>query len=166
MTLGGILVGIAMLILSTVVVLDPILKEGRRREAGKGQERPSPPRELEILQAIKDLDFDYQTGKVEEADYERLRKALVLEAAQLLQAAEQREAELERALEEAIARKRLGPKARVEGGRAIEANPGPPAAQAEAGPATRFCTSCGNRLLEGDRFCDRCGHPAEGGGPP
>ncbi len=166
MSLGAVLVGIAMLILSTVVVLDPILKEGRRREAGKRQDRPSPPRELEILQAIKDLDFDYQTGKVEEADYERLRKALVLEAAQRLQAAEERQAELERALEEAIARKRVRPRERAGAGTKDDANPGPGAELPKPAPAAQFCTSCGNRLAQGDRFCNRCGHPAAGGGPP
>jgi|Deesub1362A_J573_1020465.scaffolds.fasta_scaffold05678_2 hypothetical protein len=164
MSLGAILVGIAMLILSTVVVLDPLLKEGRRREAGKSQGPSSPPRELEILQAIKDLDFDYQTGKLEEADYERLRKALVLEAAQRLQAAEERDAELERALEEAIARKRVRPQARPQAEVRAEGNHGHGAAQPES--VAQFCTSCGNGLLEGDRFCSRCGHPAAGEGPP
>jgi len=85
-----------------------------------------------VYAAIRDLDHDFETGKLAEPEHARLRGELRARAVELVRA--------ERAAREA---------------------PVEPVAEApsEEAPAA-FCTSCGARLGGGWRFCARCGAPA------
>ena len=155
MELGAILFSLAMVLLVAAYVLQPIAV-GRRR--GKRV----PDRQLSRLQAerdrvltsIQELDMDHSMGKVPEEHYQQQRSALALEGAEILrsidelQAAENgsepapplsaQELELEAAVSELRGRSAVGPDAK--GG---------------------FCTTCGEALAHGDRFCANCGTPVE-----
>lgn len=107
------------------------LIEGRKRTEGLGNHRAT---ELEarkeaIYAQIKDIDFDYATGKLSEEDYRDLRAQYKREAAAILQ-------EIDRVQQRLTSGKRR--------------RKGKPKAQ-------RFCPTCGHPTAIGDRFCTNCG---------
>ncbi|MDP2481601.1 MAG: zinc ribbon domain-containing protein [Candidatus Palauibacterales bacterium] len=90
-----------------------------------------------LLEELRELEFDHETGVVSEEEYASRRPALEKEAV----AAHQRVQEL--------------------GG----ASPDGASLIREA-PAGSSCTSCGAPLREGARFCGRCGSPVVGAAGP
>lgn len=119
---------------------DPLLELHAQRDA--------------IYQAIRELRFDHQVGKVSETDFTAFDAQLRGQAALVLQqidALRQAEADplLDASLEAEIAALR-----QVNG-----SGPARPAAQpVPAGQAgLNFCPQCGHRLQAGDRFCGKCG---------
>ncbi len=99
-------------------------------------------RQEALLEDLRELEFDYETGVVSEEEYQRRKPLLAREAV----AAHERVEELE------------GP------------SPGRPAAPGRQSAAGSACTSCGAPLREGAHFCARCGAPVAGaagaGGSP
>ncbi|MCE7948422.1 MAG: hypothetical protein DYG88_13445 [Chloroflexi bacterium CFX4] len=106
MSLGGYLLLIFFSAFALLIILLPLLSRRTKTkseftvEFGKmplvqqlAQEREA------VLQALRDLEFDYQTGKITHEDYLPQRKALMKHAAELLQ---HLEAEHEATLEAAI----------------------------------------------------------------
>ncbi len=85
------------------------------------------------LLALRDVEYDYHTGKLDEADYLALRKELSAEALAALEAADADPEAPALDLEAEIAAVRAG---------------------LEAGTT---CASCGHRNPEGSRFCASCG---------
>lgn len=101
-----------------------------------------------VLRAIKDLEFDYQVGKVSEEDFHRFNQELRRQAIRLIQQIEQEAPQvtsLDERLEAEIARLRRT--------RADEAS-------APATISARYCTHCGHPLEADHRFCAHCGQPA------
>jgi hypothetical protein len=100
-----------------------------------------------IYQAIKELEFDYQVGKVSEVDYQafdaqlKTQAVAVLKEMDALQAAEV-DAALDAQIEAEIAALRRNGHAR---------------ANLEPSPAVAFCPQCGRQARSGDRFCGSCG---------
>ena len=106
------------------------------------------------LSALRDLDFDFQTGKVSQEDYPNVRAQLVAEAAKYVEAESAEEARLEaliRARKAAMASETPCPQC----GKKVDAG-------------ARFCSSCGTELAiacpscgktvkAGDLFCKSCG---------
>lgn len=90
------------------------------------------------LLAIRDLDFDFETGKVSEDDYTALRSQLVVQAAQVMGA---EEAGDDGALEALIAARN----------------------QARDGDVS--CPDCGKPSEKGSRFCSHCGTAFQAGCP-
>jgi hypothetical protein len=109
-----------------------------------------------IYQAIKELRFDYQVGKVSEADYKafdaqlRGQAAAVLKQIDVLKKAEA-DPVLDASLEAEIAALR-----RVNGSGPARHQP-VPVAVPTGKAALNFCPQCGHRLQGGDRFCGKCG---------
>jgi hypothetical protein len=110
-----------------------------------------------IYQAIRELRFDHQVGKVSDADYEafdshlRGNAAAVLKQIDALKKAEADPA-LDASLEAEIAALR-----QANGSGPLQ----PARSQGVAVPAgeaaLNFCPQCGQRLQPSDRFCGRCG---------
>ena len=113
------------------------------------------------LTALKEIEFDRETGKLSDADYEFLKQKYTVEALSALRA----EADDAPADVEALVATRLA---------AIQAAPGSDAACAGCGapaePGARFCPgcglpfrgptacpTCGDLLPVGSRFCGACG---------
>ncbi len=99
MSIPGLISALVLLVVVGYIVLRPLL-------APKGEEESiaSPTRldELNtqreaVLAAMRELDFDYQTGKLTEADYAERREALVQQGVALLQEIDQLRAESEAA---------------------------------------------------------------------
>lgn len=159
MTFVVIIGGLLLLAVAVVVVAWPLLRERREGEAVYDAEPATvaamdPLAELQaqrdaIYQAIKDLEFDHQVGKVAEADYLAFDAQLkgqavtILKQIDALRAAEA-DPQLDTRVEAEIAALR-----RVDGREPLGV---PPA----AAPA-RFCPHCGHPRAPGDRFCGACG---------
>lgn len=119
-----------------------------------------------VLAAIKDLEFDYQVGKLSDEDYERFNQRLRRQAIGLIQQIEQEapeSANLDAQLEAEIARQR---KTRTTAAVPQAAAPVAAAASAlvAASPAvavaeTHYCTQCGQPVAATHKFCAHCGTP-------
>lgn len=166
MDIGAILIGMAILVVAVPYVLNPLVNE-RKKQPGKAAslEKGWNGEQKDALVAIRDLDFDFQTGKVTREDYETIRAQLVLEAASYLQMKQEEDERIEAMIR---ARRQQGkpsvhcekcggeirpqdlfcPTCRVpvnsQGGSAMQAG------------ASR-CPSCGKNIKTGDSFCTGCG---------
>jgi hypothetical protein len=92
-------------------------------------------RRATIHENLRDLQFEYQVGKLSEADYQQTRQDLQTELARVM-------AEIER------------------GGKAPEAAPVVRAPAAAVAPA---CPRCGATFDKPLKFCGECGAPMTGG---
>ena len=97
-----------------------------------------------LYSAIRDLDFDFQTGKVDHEDYAALRHRLEAEAIQILRQIDRVDplAELDGELERQILALR-------------QASPPYPSLSIP----TVSCIACRVRLHGNENFCPACGHP-------
>ena len=122
-------------------VADPLVELETQRDA--------------VYQAIRELRFDFEVGKVSETDYNifdtqlKAQAVTVLKEIDALQAAEA-DPELDAHLEAEIAALRhvngSGPS------KPVQREPIP----AGAGEIN-FCPQCGTKVRTGDRFCGKCG---------
>ena len=104
MSISGIFLLLALLFGVATVILWPLL-QGRRES-----DSPAPPEITQlqaeheaVLVAIRDLDFDYQTGKFSEGDYHTQREALMQRGVEALRRIDERESAL---IEEAVRSRR------------------------------------------------------------
>jgi predicted nucleic acid-binding Zn ribbon protein len=112
-----------------------------------------------ILSALRDLDFDFKTGKISEEDYTPLRTHLVVEVAQYIEAEEKREQELEALIQTRRTAQQHDSKcqrceAPIQVGERFCSKCGS-AINSEA------CPSCGKNIQAGDLFCTSCGTKLE-----
>ncbi|MCC6454555.1 MAG: zinc-ribbon domain-containing protein [Caldilineaceae bacterium] len=116
-----------------------------------------------ILQAIKDLEFDYRVGKISEEDYQRLDQRLRRQAIGLMQQIEKlapASASLDEQLEGIIAQFRQTSGLSVPSASTPTNGDTPVSASAPAeSHSTRFCTHCGKPVEAGHNFCAYCGTP-------
>jgi|GEM_PF-671307 len=131
---------VAMVVLMTVVsglILWPLLARGsagKARSAGAGIAAPaSETRRRAALSAIKELEFDFATGKIAEDDYAMLRRRYEARALEALSAPPTPPAE--------------------SGDEQLEA-------EIRAARGRRYCASCGAALPPAARFCPNCGTAA------
>ena len=137
----GFTVG-AILLVGAIVyfILQPLLT-GMRASLERTEDELSDAeaRRRVTLKALRDVEYDYMSGKLDERDYGELKRELSAEALEAMKAVEQEEdAEaVEAALEEEIRKVREG---------------------LRTGSA---CPGCGHANPPGSRFCGACGHPLE-----
>jgi RNA polymerase subunit RPABC4/transcription elongation factor Spt4 len=171
MPISSILFGLALAILVVPFIAGPFVKDGRRRQKPP-DERSRPAPELskrDALVALRDLDFDFRTGKVAEEDYVPLRQRLLIQAAEAVQAVEAEPPAVDDEIEAAVRALRGSPRT----GRRLAC----PQCHAPVGDDDRFCPKCGTALgialrpeAQGaacpqchnivqvtDKFCARCG---------
>lgn len=172
MTIGSILLGLALLVAVGLYVTRPLYAGDRRRRRRMSERKSLTVQKEAILTEIRALDFDYETGKVSEGEYRQQREAYVEEAAELLMRIDaldeqylesdvapapdsQPTAEYDE-IEAAIARRR------AKRALAPSRETAEPVAEATfaAGKVARgsFCPQCGEAADAGDRFCAYCGH--------
>lgn len=129
--------GAALLVGAVVLfVLQPLFT-GRGSSLGRTEDEmtEAEARRRVTLLALRDVEYDFHTGKLDETDYRDLRKELSAEALQALEEVE-REGESRDAiqdLEAEIARVREGLREGL------------------------TCPACGHTNREGSRFCSACG---------
>lgn len=130
------LLGAILLVIAVVLfVLQPVVRgqwASMRREEDELTEAQAQ-RRVSLL-ALRDVEYDYHTGKLDETDYQALRKELSAEALAALEAARAEVGENDvDDLEAEIAAVREGLRRGT------------------------TCEDCGHRNPEGSRFCASCG---------
>jgi ribosomal protein L32 len=137
MDIGVILIGFAVLVLCLPLLAKPFLKDRKwaqdriQEPASSEQSQTLKERRQNILYALRELDFDFQTGKVIEQDHRALRARLMAEAAWLIPNQLDADDEIESLIQ----------------------------ARRESLGKTTKCSQCGGYLTDADRFCPKCGTP-------
>lgn len=171
MNIGAIFIGIALLVLAIPFVANPFL-EGRKSKYKSGAVQNMAAKMIDVskqrettLLALRDLDFDYRTGKVTEEDYNNLRAQLVIEAASFIEEAEQvKEDPIEsriRSRKEATNKNLVHAKVSQDSTKCRQCG-------GDLRPIDQFCPSCGTAVYfkcpscgkvapVGDLFCSSCG---------
>lgn len=132
MQITSLFVGLAILAAALVYVGRPFFEKPRRGAKTMGKAGQTQARES-VLAALRDLDFDYRTGKISEEDYHPLRAQLLAETAQFMQVDKREEEQLE-----ALIQSRRKSQSRQ-----------------------LSCPSCGKKIVLGDTFCSSCGTKLE-----
>jgi cytochrome c-type biogenesis protein CcmI len=147
----GVMLGALMLILGVVLfLLLPILRgEWAGMARSKGELTDAEARKRAALKALRDVEYDYHTGKLDDADYSDLKTALSRDALHAMKRADQ----AEQAESGEVASAHSG-SAATTGDDDLEAE----IERARAGlRAGRACGNCGELNVEGSRFCVTCG---------
>jgi hypothetical protein len=126
------IIGIALAIITAIFIGYPLLQKQRGKVSfalnHRAQEMEA--RKKEIYAAIRDIDFDYQMGKLSKDDYEALRQQYKTEAIGMM-----------KQLDQSV----VGPSLR----RARTAG--------AVKNSERFCHHCGQPVGPEDQFCGACG---------
>lgn len=139
------LVIVVMAVGLVVWIAEPLVRRGRLRETvsdaqGDVIERLTLQKET-LYTAIRDLDFDYQTGKVDAADHAVLRRQMEAEAADVLRQLD---------LADPLADLDLIAEQQILAYRQKE--------EAAAPAAEDACPACGSGLTADPTYCSICGH--------
>jgi hypothetical protein len=182
MTIGSILLGLALLVLVVMYIARPLLatrmRSRRQRRLGT-RSRTSNRQSLlahkeALLAQIHALDFDFETGKLPETDYRQQRELLMSEATAVLRQIDEMDGEIEAAAaavpKQAVGGRKSDPDAEIEAAVA-RLRVSTPAVAAEVAtevvgeePAragngqAKFCPQCGQPADPDDKFCAHCGH--------
>jgi hypothetical protein len=161
MTIGSILLGVALAILVGLVLARPLLQASRDEQRNLSQRQILLAEKEAILAHIRDLDFDHDTGKMPDEIHQSQRAQLMNSAADILKQLEQMAGKTPQPaapalngpvdtdddIEAAVARMRQTKKAKSAPKlRPVPANGG------------GFCPQCGSAFDAGDKFCISCGH--------
>jgi predicted nucleic acid-binding Zn ribbon protein len=155
MEITSILIGLFLFGVALFFVSAPFRQKGQGSETGTSNNKLQDGGREATLSALRDLDFDFKTGKVSEEDYQPLRAQLLAEAARYLESEEKEEQQLE----ELIRARRAG----QQGALKCEHCDAPIQADqrfcARCGAAVEnaLCPSCGKKIQTGDLFCSSCG---------
>ena len=151
MDLAAILFLIALLLAVSLYLVTPLMNNRPRRRTQETQEVSALLAERErLLNALQELDFDHQLGKIPDEDYPAQRDDLLQHGAQVLKQLD--------AL--AASRPQLVPqKATAEGALSDDDIETLLAARRKARKtrSAGFCPRCGKPILVTDQFCPHCG---------
>ena len=188
-----ILLAAAMIAVAFYLVALPLLQHARRQSTPALESSTEQERLQELLaqrdaafQALRELNFDHQVGKITDEDYVAFEGNLKRHAADTLRALDAWEAEadddLDLEMEAEIAARRQALASQTAAPASAAAGPCPAcgkptfaadrfcsgcgadltagrAAAAVAESAAESCPACGQPYLPGDRFCGGCGQP-------
>ncbi len=132
MQISSLLIGVALLVIAVYFVSRPFLKENKKG-VKIARSIVEPGQREALLSALRDLDFDFKTGKISDEDYQPLRAQLIVEAAQYMESEKKEDDQLEGLIQ---SRRKT-----------------------QSRQAT--CPSCGKKIVLGDSFCSTCGAKLE-----
>ena len=146
MTIGSILLGLALLIVVVLILARPLILHGRHKStiAPLSTRQQLLLRKENLLNQIRALDFDHDTKKIPDDVYTAQRTELVAETAEVLKRVDTLGTEdqaIYAEIETAVAQLR-------------QSNHQPVVSTNGKG---RFCTNCGQPIDPGDNFCTSCG---------
>ncbi len=161
MSLGSILIGTVLLMLAVPFIANPLLnKKGKKTITDSKRPAVIANQYEETLLALRDLDFDYHTGKLTEEDYTPLRADLLVRAARELDLKTKQDNELDALLENAIlAQKKSKSHSRVCSQCGASQKIEDQFCSACGSPLNPVCQNCGHKIELTDLFCSKCGQP-------
>ncbi len=145
---GFVLFGALLLLLATAVVWAAVRSSGGGAPADGAAARRDA-----ALEALRELEFERETGKLPEEEYRRLRERLEVEAVRARDAALRAGARPE----SPRARETAAPPSATPASAKPASGGGAPAGEARAGGARAGCPSCLRPLRGGEKFCPSCG---------
>ena len=156
MEISSIFVGFALFVASLAYVSLPFRQKRLKTTSGASAHTPQKGQRDAVLSALRELDFDFKTGKVSEEDYQPLRTQLMAEAAQYIEMEKKGDDQLEEMIQARRAVKQQGSKcphceAPVQAGQRFCSKCG-------SAVNTELCPSCGKKIQAGDLFCSSCGN--------
>jgi len=178
MTIGSIFLGLALLVLVGLYLARPLLKPVPRSVSNMTPYQALIAQKEAILVQIRSLDFDYDTGIMNEADYQRQREEFMVEAEDIYRRLDEIEergdiaepvtaglsagstADFESEIEAAIALRRSQPATPAqESNQPITKVPESSQPQPAANNGkSKYCPECGRPTDPDDKFCANCGH--------
>ena len=153
MDLAAILFLIALLLAVSLYLVMPLMNNRPRRQAEETQEVSSLLAERErLLNALQELDFDFQLGKIPDEDYPDQRADLLRRGAEVLKQLDALSASRPK-----LATQRAG--AEADASLSDDDIESMLAARRKARKtkAAGFCPRCGKPILVTDQFCPHCG---------
>ncbi len=158
---GALFFLLALVALTGLYVALPILRrEGTLVTAEEQEQSALLARRDQVLDALAELDFDFNTGKIDENHYQVRRQALMQEAAEILKRLDALKPLTSRDSLETLLKQRKAQRSALTHGDPDDAVEALLAARRRARSgqkAAGFCPQCGAPVLESDRFCPRCG---------
>ena len=153
----ALIIGVLVALAAVALVLDPLVRPYAIRPEPPSFEPEDDPveRRKELaLAALKEIEFDRATGKLDDADYERMKAKYTAEALEAIREvdAAAAPAPVEPAL--AVAAAGVGSVTAAGSADPVEALV---AAKRRAGKGRKFCTDCGAELEGAGKFCVECG---------
>ncbi len=163
MSLASILIGTALLILAIPFITNPLLnKKGKKTVAASKQPAVIADQYENTLLALRDLDFDYHTGKLAEEDYTPLRADLLVRAARELEVKTKQDNELDALLENAIlAQKKSKSLSRACSQCGASQDIENQFCSACGSALNPVCQNCGRKIEPADLYCSKCGQPTK-----
>lgn len=159
MEIPSILIGLALLAAALAYISLPFRQKQLKSVNNSNSTTQQKGQGDAILSALRDLDFDFRTGKISEEDYTPLRTHLVVEVAQYMEAEEKREAQLEALIQSRRTAQQQRSKcqhceAPIQAGERFCSKCG-------SAISSESCPSCGKKIQAGDLFCSSCGNKVE-----
>ena len=161
---GALFFLLALVALAGLYVALPIIRQEGHLVTAAEQERSAlMARREQVLDTLAELDFDFNTGKIDEHYYHTRRQALMQEAAEVLRRLDAlTPASAASQLENLLKQRKAQRAASGAGGNgdpddAVEALLAARRRARSGQKAAGFCPQCGAPVLEEDRFCPRCG---------
>ena len=156
MEISSIIVGVGLFAVSIVYVILPFRQNQLKMTTTLGPHTTQKGQREAVLSALRELDFDFRTGKISEEDYTPLRTQLMAEAAQYMETEEKEAEQLEALIRTRRAAQKQGLKcehcdAPIRAGQRF---------CSKCGSAIHYeqCPSCGKKIQTGDLFCSACGN--------
>lgn len=151
----SILIGLIILGASTYFVMLPFQKGQLKKLKSSPVATQAADLRESVISALRDLDFDFKTGKVAEEDYTPLRSRLLVEAAQYMEQEKEDDQKIEALIESRRAAREGGETcehcgAHVTADQHFCAKCGSPLSH-------ETCPHCGKKTQPGDQFCVSCG---------
>lgn len=154
MDIAAILFLVALLLGVSLYLVTPLINNRPRRRAQETQEVSSLLAEQErLLNALQELDFDYQLGKIPEEDYPAQRADLLTRGAEILKKLDALAASRpQRAPAKAALAAEGSPLSDDELESMLAAR-----RKARKTKSAGFCPRCGKPIMVTDQFCPNCG---------
>lgn len=136
--IGTLLAALALLLVVAALIAQPLLGSRRPAVLPESQRDRLERERKQVLRAIREIDFDQRTGKLDADDYSRMRSALEAQGAAVLRALDGLQTtpvprDIDAEIEAAVAALREKP------------------------DLARACAKCGGQVSRSDRFCPHCG---------